>query len=153
MSHEGPIASQSNTAPTSPRQYHEGPVETPVLTSIQDYYDEPVNLPMFSPDELLGMMVLCPVDDNLVRTKVVRKIMDRDAKNHSQIKFLLALGDGQLEEIISYNELSDLVTETLAAKNTGQQDFASYSAILDHQGTLKNHDPKYKGSLYNVLVQ
>ena len=139
--------------PHPPDSITKVPVETPVLTSIQDYYDEPVNLPMFSPDELLGMMVLCPVDDNLVRTKVVRKIMDRDAKNHSQIKFLLALGDGQLEEIISYNELSDLVTETLAAKDTGQQDFASYSAILDHQGTLKNHDPKYKGSLYNVLVQ
>ena len=127
------------------------PVETPVLTSIQDYYDKHVNLPMFSPDELLGMMVLCPVDDNLVHAKVVRKIMDRDAKNHSQIKFLL--GDGQLEEIISYNQLSDLVTESLAAKDTGQQDFASYSGILDHQGPLKNHDPKYKGSLYNVLVQ
>ena len=36
--------------------------------------------------------------------------------------------------------------------DTGQQDFAPYSAILDHQGLLKNHDLKYKGSLYNVLV-
>ena len=79
--------------------------------------------------------------------------MDWDAKNHSQIKFLLALGDGQLEEIISYNKLSNLVTESLAAKDTGQQDFASYSGILDHQGPLKYHDKKYKGSLYNVLVQ
>ena len=94
-----------------------------------------------------------PYDDNLVHAKVVRKIMDWDAKNHSQIKFLLALGDGQLEEIISYNELSDLVTESLAANDTGQQDFASYSAILDHQGPLENHYPKYKGSLYNVLIQ
>ena len=39
--------------------------------------------------------------------------MDRDAENHNQIKFLLALGDRQLEELISYNELSDLVSESL----------------------------------------
>ena len=28
----------------------------------------------------------------------------------------------------------------------------SYSGILDHQGPLKQHDPRYKGSSYNVLV-
>ena len=107
---------------------------------------------MFSPDELLGMTILQPVDDELVRAKVVRKIMDRDSENHQQIKFLLALGDGKLEEIISYNELSNLVTESLAAKESGQQDLISYAGILDHQGPLKSHDPKYMGSSYNVLV-
>ena len=98
------------------------------------------------------MTILRPVDDELVRAKVVRKIMDRDAENHQQIKFLLALGDGKLEEIISYNELNDLVTDSLAAKESGQQDLISYAGILDHQGPLKNHDPKYKGSSSNVLV-
>ena len=146
-----PLFPNRTQHPHPPNSNTNVPVETPVLTSIQDYDDEPINVPMFSPDELLGMTVLRPVDDNLVHAKVARKILDRDAENHSQIKFLLALGDGQLEEIISYNELRDLVTESLAAKDTGQQDFASYSAILDHQGPLKNHDPKYKGSLYNVL--
>ena len=29
-----------------------------------------------------------------IHAKVVRKITDRDAENHDQIKFLLALGDG-----------------------------------------------------------
>ena len=61
---------------------------------IQDYYNEPLQLPVFSPDELLGMTILRPVEDELVRAKVVRKIMDRDAENHQQFKFLLALGDG-----------------------------------------------------------
>ena len=78
--------------------------------------------------------------------------MDRDAENHNQIKFLLALGDGQLEELISYNELSDLVTESMATKESGQQDIASNSEILDRQGPLKAHNPQYKGSSYNVLV-
>ena len=42
--------------------------------------------------------------------------MDHDSENHQQIKFRLALGDGQLEEIISYNELSDLVEELKVVK-------------------------------------
>ena len=98
------------------------------------------------------MTILRPIDDELNRAEVVRKIMDRDAENHQQIKFLLVLGDGKLEEIISYNELINLITESLAAKESGQQDLISYAEILDHQGPLKSHDPKYKGSSYNVLV-
>ena len=127
-------------------------VEKPIATTLQDHYNEPVHLPMFCPGELLRMTILQPVDDQLIRAKVVRKIMDRDAENHQQIKFLLVLGDDKLEKIISYNEHSDLVTESLAAKESGQQDIISYAGILDHQGPLKNHDSKYKGSSYNVLV-
>ena len=119
---------------------------------MQDYYNDPVNIPIFSPDELLGMTVLSELDDSMVHTKVVQKIMDRDEVNHQQIKFLLSLGDGQLEEIISYNELSNLVAESMAAKASGQSEFALYSRILGHQGPLKSHDLKYHGSLYNVLV-
>ena len=72
--------------------------------------------------------------------------------NHEKIKFLLSLGDRELEEIISYNELSDLVTELMAAKESGQSECFSYSGIADHQGPLKAHGPKYHGSSYNVLV-
>ena len=123
----------------------------PVVSSIKDYYKEPVHLPTFSPDELLGMTIVKDDGGEFIRAKVVRKIMDHDAENHDQIKFLLALGDGQLEELISNNELSDLVTELMATKESGQQDVASYSEILDHQGPLKAHDPRYKGSSYNVI--
>ena len=77
--------------------------------------------------------------------------MDRDAKNNQQIKFLLSLSSGQLEEIISYNELSDLVNESMVAKESGQHDFITYSGIINHQGPIKKHDLKYKGSSYNVL--
>ena len=107
------------------------PAQKTVVSSIQDYYEEPVHLPTFSPDELLGMTILKGDGGEIVRAKAVRKIMDNDDENHDQIKFLLALGDGQLEELISYNELSDLVTESLATKQSGQQYFASYSGILE----------------------
>ena len=105
----------------------------PVVSSIQDYYEEPVHLPTFSPDELLGMTIVKDEGGEFIHAKVVRKITDRDAENHDQIKFLLALGDGQLDELISNNELSNLVTESMATKESGQQDVASYSEILDHE--------------------
>ena len=126
-------------------------VKKPVISTIQDYYDDTVHLPVFSPDELLGMTVLRTVDDETVCDKVVRKILDRDADNHSKIKFLLSLGDGQLEEIILYNKLSGMV-EAQESKESGQWELLTYAAIHDHQGPLKPHDPKYHGSLYHVLV-
>ena len=128
------------------------PVSQPVVTSIQDYYDEPISLPKFSPDELLGMMVLRTLDEEVLHVKVVHKIMDHDSENHQQTKFLLSLGDRQLEEIISYNEFCDLVMEKMDSKDNGHHDFIIYSGILDHQGPLKNHDPRYKGSTYNILI-
>ena len=128
------------------------PVDKPIITSIQDYYNDPVNIPIFSPDELLGMAVLREHDDIMVHAKVVQKIMDQDEMNHQKIKFLLSLGDRELEEIISYNGLSNLVTESMAAKESGQSECFSYSGIADHQWPLKSHDLKYRGSSYNVLV-
>ena len=98
------------------------------------------------------MTILREVDDKLTHAKVVWQIIDRDAENHQQIKFLLALRNGQLEEIISYNELSDLVTKIKASIDMGQSDVATYSGIIGHQGPLKQHDPKHQGSSYNVLV-
>ena len=83
---------------------------------------------------------------------MVQQIIDHDADNHQQIKFLLSLGDGALDEIISYNELSDLVNKSMQTRESGAHNFITYSRILDHQGPLKKHDPKYKGSSYNVLV-
>ena len=131
------------------------PVETPVLTSIQDFYDDPINLLKFSPEEVIGMTFLKtpPTSDGeSIRTKVVRQIMDRDAENHSQTKFLLSLGDGELDELILYNKLCDLVTKQMVPKAEGYGEMHIFKSILDHQGPLKRHDPKYKGSQWNILV-
>ena len=116
--------------PTPPNSDTKVPIGKPIITSIQDYYDDPVSLPVIATDELIGMTMLKKVDDDIVRAKVVRQIIDRDAENHQQIKSLLSLGDGELEEIISYNELFDLVNESMQARESGGQDFATYSRIL-----------------------
>ena len=98
------------------------------------------------------MMVLREHGDCMVHTKVVQKIMDRGEMNNQKIKFLLSHGDRQLKVIISYNELSDHVAESMIGMESGQSEISLYSRIADHQGPLKAHDLKYHHSLYNVLV-
>jgi hypothetical protein len=62
-----------------------------------------LKLPVFSPEELLGLSFLKKTDDGqTMRAKVVRKIRDMDSDNHQQIKFLVEIGgDDQLDEILS----------------------------------------------------
>ena len=89
------------------------PIETPILTSIQDFYNDNINLPKFLTEELIGMTFLKTLpnsDGESIHAKVVHQIMDCDAENHSQIKFLLSLRDGELKELISYNKPCDLIT-------------------------------------------
>ena len=131
------------------------PIESPVLTSIQDFYEKLINLPKFAPEELIGMTFLKDPpnsDGEPMRAKVVRQIMDRDAENHQQIKFLLAMGDGELEELIEYNRLCDLITEQMQPTSAGDVKLQTFKGVLDHQGPLKRHDPKYKRSPWNVLI-
>ncbi len=68
-----------------------------------------LKLPYFTPDELLNRTFLHKADCPRMRARVVRKIMDNDAHNHQNIKFLLENGAGEFDEIIAHNELSDLV--------------------------------------------
>ena len=101
-------------APSGPSLLDRGEVSSrPVLHSLSDALDvNPSNLelPKFSPDELLGLSFLCDTDNGQrIRAKVMRKNLDRDAENHQSIKFLVQCGEDQYEEIIAYNELSDII--------------------------------------------
>ena len=84
--------------------------------------------------------------------KVICKVLDQDAQDHQLIKFLLALGDGELEELISYNELSDLISEQQQSHVDGQQKLLGFHHISDHHGLLKSHDPHCKGSSWNLSI-
>ena len=113
-----------------------------------------LEVPKFSPDELLGLSFLRETDTGeCFRAKITRKILDRDAQDHQAIKFLISIGDGELEEIISYNELSDIVERQHQAEEDGELDTWAYESILDHEGPLRPGMPQYKGSAYNVLIE
>ena len=84
--------------------------------------------------------------------KIVQKILDQDAENHQHIKFLVKIGDGAFDEIISYNELSNLVEEQHSSADNLPDTVFAFKGILDHQGPLLSSHKDYKGSSYNLLV-
>ena len=110
--------------------------------------------PTLSAEELVGLSFLKTQEDgSVIRAKVCKKIMDRDAQNHQKIKFLLSLGDGELDELISYNELSDLI-ETQREQELQDPNLQhwAFREITDHEGPLTKGHPKYNGSTYNIRV-
>jgi hypothetical protein len=114
-----------------------------------------VTLPTFSPDELVGRTFLRDLPDGQrVRAEVVKKVLDRDAENHEQIKMLLKLGgeDDALEEVITYGELSDLIQRQDQEELNDPDREWIFKEVKAHEGPLKPTDPKYMGSTYNVLV-
>jgi hypothetical protein len=113
-----------------------------------------LKLPYFTPDELLNRTFLHEVDGQRMRARVVWKIMDNDAHNRQNIKFLLEIGAGEFDEIIAYNELLDLVERQVnEEQSTNDMSQWIYDDIIAHQGPSKPTDPLFKGSSYNVLIR
>jgi hypothetical protein len=112
----------------SPRQE----TRCPIITSVQDEFDSAeVRLPHFSPEELLGLTFLYDTEDGQkVRAKVVSQVMNKDRENHKNIQFLLDLGDEQLQELISYNELSDLIEDQHRMEETGEMEIFTFREVL-----------------------
>jgi len=71
------------------------------LKNIFDF-NGPTELPKFSPEELIGVTFLRETQDGeKVRAKIVRKVIDRDAEDHKNIKMLVSLGADEIEELIA----------------------------------------------------
>ena len=124
----------------------------PIIQSISNYINEPIHLPSFSSNNVLGMTFICEHDRNDFHAKVIKKILDHDVQDLQLIKFLLSLENGELEEIISYNKISDLISEQRQLHVDGHNDVFGFHNIYDHQGPLKKQDLQYKGSLWNVYI-
>jgi hypothetical protein len=61
------------------------------MYNMQDQFNVPVNLPQLSPEERLGLTFLHNVGNGeRVQAKIVKKILDKDAKNHKRIKMLVS---------------------------------------------------------------
>ena len=104
-------------------------------------------MPGFNPDDLVRRTFLLSPGDNgerlraKVTTKVVEDIEEADGERVQKLCFILGIGNGKLDEIISYNQLVDHL-ETAANDDNEISD----------QGLLKPTDPNWKGCKYNVLV-
>ena len=112
-----------------------------------------VELPKFAPDELIGLNFLRQTPDGQrVWAQVLQKVNDFESLNHKNLKFLLKLGDGDLEELIGYNELSHIIEQQVEAENDNPDNPWMFKEILNHSGPLRPSDPTYKGSSWNVRV-
>jgi hypothetical protein len=62
-----------------------------------------LKLPKFSPDELMGRTFIQTDDEgNHYAAKVVRKITEQDSENETKIKFIVEIGEGKYDKILSY---------------------------------------------------
>ena len=79
----------------------------------------------------------------------VSQKLDADQETMAEnINFLLVVGQGRSQAIISYNHVLNYLEED----TQDQETILKFMAITDHQGPLDHDDPNYKRSLY-VMVK
>jgi hypothetical protein len=66
---------------------------------------------------------------------------------------LVRIGDGEYDEINSYNELSNIVGEQYGRHMETSDTLWVFKGIKSHQGPLSSARKYYEGSSCNVLVE
>ena len=116
-------------------------------------------MPTFDPSDLIGRTFLLPSEENgeRHRAKVTRKVVEiidqEDGQRVENINFILDIGNGKVEELISYNQLLEHLENAQDHDMGMDQELFKFRAIIGHQGPLLASDPDWKGSKYNVQVE
>ena len=76
-------------------------------------------------------------DGQRLCAEIIQKINDQDAQNHKNIKLLCKDGDEGAEEILTYQEICDLV-EQKDAEELGQDKLWTYSNLVTSNGKDAN---------------
>ena len=88
-----------------------------------------------------------------VITQVVEIIDQENGHRVENINFILDIGNGKVEELISYNQLLEHL-EIAQDNDMGvDQELFKFRLIIGHQGPLAASDPGWKGSKHNVQVE
>ncbi|KAL7579386.1 hypothetical protein ACA910_014056 [Epithemia clementina (nom. ined.)] len=114
-------------------------------------------MPTINFEDLVGRTFLLPPKANGERhsARITRPLIETSSDEPNLIqdlKFILDVGDGLSEDIITYNELMDYIQKEEEMTLDPEQLF-KFTRIIGHQGPLNQDDPHYKGSNYNVLVE
>ena len=88
-----------------------------------------------------------------VAKKVVEEIEAADGNRIQNINFILDIGEGKIEELITYNQLLDHLEQAEEQDNSMDQELYKFRAIIGHEGPLKVTDPNWKGSKWNVQIE
>ena len=99
-------------------------------------------MPTFDPSDLIGRTFLLPPEENgeRHRAKVTRQvvgIIDQDnGQRVENINFILDIGNGKVEELISYNQLHEHLENSQDHDMGMDQELYRFRAIIGHQGPL-----------------
>ena len=113
-------------------------------------------VPTFDPTDLIGRTFLLPPEEigERQRAKATRKVVEIiDQENGHRVEiinFILDIGIGQVEELISYNQLLEHFENAQDNDMGMDQEIFKFRSIIEHQGPLTASDPDWKGSRYNV---
>ena len=124
-------------------------------------------MPTFDPSDLIGRTFLLPSEENGERhrakvTKQVVEIIDQDnSQRVENINFILDIGNGKVEELISYNQLLEHLENAQHHDMGMDQELYRFRAIIAHQvlcfhqiqiGKDSNIMFKLKGRLGRLLL-
>ena len=116
-------------------------------------------MPTFDPSDIIGRTFLLPPEENgeRHRAKVTRQVVEIIDQDNGQrietINFILGIGSGKVEELISYNQLLQHLENAQDHDMGMDQELYRFRAIIGHQCPLLASDPDWKGSKYNVQVE
>ena len=71
----------------------------------------------------------------------------------NNINFILDIGEGKGEELITYNQLLDHLEQAEEQQKSIDQGLYKFRAIIGHEGHLIETDPNWKGTKYIVQVE
>ena len=109
--------------------------------------------------DLIGRTLLLPPEENGERhrakvTRQVVEIIDQDnGQRVENINFILDMGNGKVEELVSYNQLLEHLENAQDHDMGMDRELYRFRAIIGHQGPLLASDPDWKGSKYNGQVE
>ena len=113
-------------------------------------------MPPFDPGDLIGRTFLPPPEEHgeKHRAKVTRQVVEIiGSQRIENINFILDIGNGQVEELISYNQLLEHLENAQDHDMGMDQELYRFRVIIGHQGPLLASDQDWKGSKYNVQVE
>ena len=114
-------------------------------------------MPIFDPSDLIGRTFLLPPEENGERhrakvTRQVVEIIDQDnGQRIENINFILDIGNGKVDELISYNQLLEHLENAQDHDMGTDQELYRFRAIMGHQVPLLASDPAWKGS--NIMFK
>ena len=99
-------------------------------------------MPTFDPSDLIGRTFLLPPEENGERhrakvTRQVVEIVDQDnGQRVENINFILDIGNGKVEALISYNQLLEHLENAQDCDMGMDQELYRLRALIGHQGPL-----------------